>query len=199
MQISSYTSWYLLAVALTKISGYIQSELRGSYLGNCREQSWVIHGLLLLLKHSLLHQCLFQLQLMLVLQMLLLHHCINSGTLTFCASALIQSAVSQQLWQQENCFFFKKRITTCNYSNASQKMSRIKSQCCTSFNIYISSHNGLINFHISAQHLWTELQSFGGKLAPPSYNTQNALNYKSQRLGYICMQLQRKIIYNLTF
>jgi hypothetical protein len=22
--------------------------------------------------------------------------------------------------------------------------------------------------------LWTELQSFGGKLAPPSYNTQNA-------------------------
>jgi hypothetical protein len=64
-------------------------------------------------------------------------------------------------------------------------------------NIYISSHNGLINFlHISAQHLWTELQAFGGKLAPPSYNTQNALNYKSQRQSYICMQLQRKIIYN---
>jgi hypothetical protein len=29
--------------------------------------------------------------------LLLLHHCINSGTLTFCGSALIQSAVSQQL------------------------------------------------------------------------------------------------------
>jgi hypothetical protein len=152
----------------------------------------------------LLHQCLLQLQLMLVLQMLLrlllllLHHCINSGTLTFCASALIQSAVSQQLWQQENFFFKKeKRITTCNYSNASQKMSRMKSQCCASFNIYISSHNGLINFlHISAQHLWTELQSFAAKLAPPSYNTQNALDYKSQRLSYICMQSQRKIIYN---
>lgn len=37
--------------------------------------------------------------------LLLLHHCINSGTLTFCGSALIQSAVSQQLWQQENFFF----------------------------------------------------------------------------------------------
>ncbi len=115
MQISSYTGWYLLAVALTKISGYIQSEWRGSYLGNCREQSWVIHGLLLLLKHSLLHQCLLQLQLMLVLQMLLclllllLHHCINSGTLTFCASALIQSAVSQQLLQQENFIFIKEK------------------------------------------------------------------------------------------
>jgi hypothetical protein len=41
-------------------------------------------------------------------------------------------------------------------------MSRMKSQRGTSLNIYISSHNGLINFlHISAQHLWTELQAFG--------------------------------------
>jgi hypothetical protein len=79
-----------------------------------------------------------------------LHKFWHTHFLCFCPNP--KCSISTALTTRE-LFFFKKRITTCNYSNASQKMSRIKSQCCTSFNIYISSHNGLINFHISAQHL----------------------------------------------